>query len=294
MRIAVTGREGQVARSLLATAPSGIEVIAIGRPELDLANLASVLPALAAAQPDVIVSAAAYTAVDKAESEPDSAFAVNAAGAGAVSEAAAKLGIPVIHLSTDYVFSGEKLAPYVETDPTGPISVYGSTKLEGELRVAAGNADHVILRTAWVYSPFGANFVKTMLRLAETRDELRVVADQRGCPTAALDIADAILAIAARLKADADPALRGTFHLTGTGEASWADFATEIFAQSRAIGGNSAVVTPITTAEYPTPARRPANSRLSGDKLAATYGIRLPGWKSSTEIAVKAILKNAI
>ena len=294
MRIAVTGREGQVARSLLATAPSGIEVIAIGRPELDLANPASVLPALAAAQPDVIVSAAAYTAVDKAESEPDSAFAVNAAGAGAVSEAAAKLGIPVIHLSTDYVFSGENPAPYVETDPTGPISVYGSTKLEGELRVAAGNADHVILRTAWVYSPFGANFVKTMLRLAETRDELRVVADQRGCPTAALDIADAILAIAARLKADPDPALRGTFHLTGTGEATWADFATEIFAQSRALGGNSVVVTPITTAEYPTPARRPANSRLSGDKLAATYGIRLPDWKSSTEIAVKAILKNAI
>ncbi|MGO4351288.1 dTDP-4-dehydrorhamnose reductase [Rhizobium sp. RAF36] len=294
MRIAVTGREGQVARSLLATAPSGIEVITIGRPELDLANPASVLPALAAAQPDVIVSAAAYTAVDKAESEPESAFAVNAAGAGAVSEAAAKLGIPVIHLSTDYVFSGEKLAPYVETDPTGPISVYGSTKLEGELRVAAGNTDHVILRTAWVYSPFGANFVKTMLRLAETRDELRVVADQRGCPTSALDIADAILAIAARLKADPDPALRGTFHLTGTGEATWADFATEIFAQSRALGGNSATVTPITTAEYPTPARRPANSRLSGDKLAATYGIRLPGWKSSTEIAVKAILKNAI
>lgn len=294
MRIAVTGRAGQVARSLLATAPSGIEVIAIGRPELDLANPASVLPALAAAQPDVIVSAAAYTAVDKAESEPESAFAVNAAGAGAVSEAAAKLGIPVIHLSTDYVFSGEKLAPYVETDPTGPISVYGSTKLEGELRVAAGNADHVILRTAWVYSPFGANFVKTMLRLAETRDELRVVADQQGCPTSALDIAEAIFAIAARLKADPDPALRGTFHLTGTGEATWADFATEIFAQSRAIGGNGAVVTPITTAEYPTPARRPANSRLSGDKLAATYGIRLPDWKSSTEIAVKAILKNAI
>ncbi|MDR7146953.1 dTDP-4-dehydrorhamnose reductase [Rhizobium sp. BE258] len=294
MRIAVTGREGQVARSLLATAPSGIEVIAIGRPELDLANPANVLPALAAAQPDVIVSAAAYTAVDKAESEPDSAFAVNAAGAGAVSEAAAKLGIPVIHLSTDYVFSGEKPAPYVETDLTGPISVYGSTKLEGELRMAAGNADHVILRTAWVYSPFGANFVKTMLRLAETRDELRVVADQQGCPTSALDIAEAIFAIAARLKADPDPALRGTFHLTGTGEATWADFATEIFAQSRAIGGNSAVVTPITTAEYPTPARRPANSRLSGDKLAATYGIRLPDWKSSTEIAVKAILKNAI
>jgi len=294
MRIAVTGREGQVARSLRATAPSGIEVIAIGRPELDLANPASVLPALTAAQPDVIVSAAAYTAVDKAESEPESAFAVNAAGAGAVSEAAAKLGIPVIHLSTDYVFSGEKLAPYVEADPTGPISVYGSTKLEGELRVAAGNPDHVILRTAWVYSPFGANFVKTMLRLAETRNELRVVADQQGCPTAALDIAEATLAIAARLKADADIALRGTFHLTGTGEASWADFATEIFAQSRALGGNSAAVTPITTAEYPTPARRPANSRLSGDKLAATYGIRLPGWKSSTEIAVRAILKNAI
>lgn len=295
MRIAVTGKQGQVVQSLLSLAPSrDIDVLAIGRPELDLSEPSGILRALEATRPDIVVSAAAYTAVDKAESEPEAAFAVNAAGAGAVSEAAAKLGIPVIHLSTDYVFSGEKPAPYLETDPTGPISVYGRTKLEGELRVAAANSDHVILRTAWVYSPFGANFVKTMLRLAETRDELRVVADQRGCPTSALDIADAIFAIAALLKTDADPLLRGTFHLTGSGEANWAEFATEIFAQSQAEGRRGATVTPITTAEYPTPARRPANSRLSGDKLAAIYGIRLPDWRRSTEIAVKAILKNSI
>ena len=295
MRIAVTGKQGQVVQSLLAMAPAhGVELIAIGRPDLDLTDPASVLPALAAAQPDVIVSAAAYTAVDKAESEAELAHAVNAIGAGAVAEAASALGVPVIHLSTDYVFSGGKPSPYAETDSTGPISVYGNTKLEGELRVAAGNTNHVILRTAWVYSPFGANFVKTMLRLAESRDELRVVADQRGCPTSALDIAEAVIAIATRLSADADPALRGTFHLTGNGEATWAEFAQEIFARSKALGGKSANVVPITTAEYPTPARRPANSRLSGEKLAETYGIRLPDWKRSTDVVIEAILKNVI
>ena len=176
----------------------------------------------------------------------------------------------------------------------GPISVYGNTKLEGELRVAAAHANHVILRTAWIYSPFGANFVKTMLRLAEIRDEVRVVADQRGCPTSALDIGEAVIEIAKRLSADSSPALRGTFHLTGSGEATWAEFAREIFARSKALGGRSADVVPITTAEYPTPARRPANSRLSGDKLAETYGIRLPDWKRSTDIVMQTILKNAI
>jgi len=295
MRIAVTGKQGQIVQSLLALAPAhGVEVIAVGRPELDLADPASVQPALATARPDVIVSAAAYTAVDKAESEAELAHAVNALGAGAVAEAAAGLGVPVIHLSTDYVFSGDKHSPYIETDPTGPISVYGSTKLEGELRVAAGHANHVILRTAWIYSPFGANFVKTMLRLAESRDEVRVVADQHGCPTSALDIADAVFAIAKRLSENSSPALRGTFHLTGSGVATWAQFAQEIFARSKALGGRAAHVVPISTAEYPTPARRPANSRLSGDKLAETYGIRLPDWKRSTDVVMQAILKNAI
>jgi len=295
MRIAVTGKQGQVVQSLLALAPDhGAELVAVGRPDLDLADPASVLPALAAARPDVIVSAAAYTAVDKAEGEAELAHAVNAIGAGAVAEAAAALGVPVIHLSTDYVFSGDKPSPYSETDPTGPISVYGNTKLEGELRVAAAHANHVILRTAWIYSPFGANFVKTMLRLAESRDEVRVVADQRGCPTSALDIAEAVIAIAKRLSEDSSPALRGTFHLTGSGEATWAEFAREIFARSKALGGRSAAVVSIVTAEYPTPARRPANSRLSGDKLAEIYGIRLPGWKRSTDIVMQAISKNAI
>jgi dTDP-4-dehydrorhamnose reductase len=294
MRIAVTGKQGQVVQSLLTLgAARGIDVVAIGRPEMDLTDASSVEAAIEAARADIVVSAAAYTAVDKAESEPDLAFAVNAAGAGLVSQAAKRMQIPIIHLSTDYVFGGDKPSPYVETDPNAPISVYGRSKLEGERLVAAANADHAILRTAWVYSPFGANFLKTMLRLAETRDQLRVVDDQRGCPTSALDIADAILAIASRLVTDTDPALRGVFHLTGSGEATWADFAEEIFRQSQALGRPSALVEHITTAEYPTPARRPANSRLSGEKLATIYGVRLPDWKQSTHIVMQAILKNA-
>ncbi|RUV09947.1 dTDP-4-dehydrorhamnose reductase, partial [Mesorhizobium sp. M7A.T.Ca.TU.009.01.3.1] len=194
MRLVVTGRDGQVAASLLEAgqAAAGVEVIAIGRPQLDLARPDTVIEAIAAAKPDIVVSAAAYTAVDQAEDEPDLAFAVNAAGAGEVAQAASRLGVPVIHLSTDYVFDGTKDAAYVETDATAPRSVYGASKLAGEQAVASANPRHLILRTAWVYSPFGKNFVKTMLRLAADRDEIAVVADQWGNPTSALDIADAI------------------------------------------------------------------------------------------------------
>ena len=295
MRIAVTGKQGQVVQSLLRCgAEKGVDIIAVGRPEMDLAIPESIATALSDLRPDIIVSAAAYTAVDKAESEPELAFAVNAAGAGAVAEAAARIGVPVIHMSTDYVFSGDQTSPYSEEDATGPISVYGHSKLAGEQAVAAASPNHVILRTAWVYSPFGANFLKTMLRLSETRDHLRVVADQTGCPTSALDIAEAILAIAARIVTDPSPSLRGIFHLTGNGEASWADFAEEIFAELHKSGGKSIGVERITTADYPTPAKRPANSRLSGDKLARTYGIRLPDWKQSMRIVTQELLTKAI
>ena len=292
MRIAVTGKNGQVVTSLIERGMlAGVEIVPVGRPELDLADAGQVRALLTGLQPDVIVSAAAYTAVDKAESEPDLAFAVNATGAGALAETAAALGVPIVHLSTDYVFAGDKPEPYLETDATGPVSVYGRSKLEGEQRIAAATPNHAILRTAWVYSPFGANFLKTMLRLAETRDTLRVVADQQGQPTSALDIADAVIAIAKRLVADSDPALRGVFHMTADSSGTWADFAEAIFAGLASRTGKNVAVEPITTADYPTPARRPANSRLSTVKLQQTYGIMLPNWRRSTEVVLDRLLR---
>ncbi len=292
MRIAVTGKQGQVVSALMERGDqAGVEIIAVGRPELDLADRMSIRASLLKIKPDVIVSAAAYTAVDKAESEAELAFAINAEGPAAIAQVAAELGIPVVHLSTDYVFPGNKQGVYVETDATGPVSVYGKSKLAGEEGVATANPNHAILRTAWVYSPFGANFVKTMLRLAETRDALNVVADQHGTPTSALDIADAVLAIARRLVADPDPELRGIFHLTGSGEATWADFAETIFAFLQEKNGKTISVGRITTTDYPTPARRPANSRLSNDKLNRIYGIILPEWKVSTKVVLDRLLQ---
>ena len=291
MRLVVTGREGQVVSSLLEAGPlAGVDVIAIGRPQLDLANPDTVIEAIAAARPDVVVSAAAYTAVDQAEDEPDLAFRVNAVGAGKVAQAAARLGVPVIHLSTDYVFDGSASGSYVETDATAPASVYGATKLAGEQAVAAANPRNLILRTAWVYSPFGKNFVKTMLRLAADRDEISVVADQWGNPTSALDIADAILHAAATLHRDKDFAAFGIYHLAGTGEANWSGFARHILDTSRVSGGPSARVRDITTTDYPTKARRPANSRLSSAKFASAFGWSAPDWRLSTEAVVRRVL----
>ena len=291
MRIAVTGTRGQVVTSLLERGPAaGHEVIAVGRPTLDLADPATVLPTLAAARPDAIVSAAAWTAVDKAESDAEAAHAVNAVGAGAVAEAAAKLGVPLVHLSTDYVFDGTLDRPWREDDPTGPTGVYGATKLAGEQAVLAAHPDSAILRTAWVYSPFGANFVRTMLRLAETRDALGVVGDQVGNPTSALDIADGVLRVAANLAGGNDPAQRGTFHMTAQGEASWADFARAIFAASAEQGGPTARVNAITTADYPTPATRPANSRLDCGRIAQAHGVALPRWQDALPPVVARLL----
>lgn len=286
MRIVVTGGPGQLVLSMAERGViAGHEVVAVGPPELDLSAPVddAIHAALAAARPDAIVNAAAHTAVDKAESERDLAFAINAAGAGAVARAAARLDVPLVHVSTDYVFSGDKAVPYVESDETAPTGVYGASKLAGEYAVMASGADFAILRTAWVYSPFGANFVKTILRLAETRDELGVVDDQRGCPTSALDLADAAIAVAANLKARPDLALRGLFHAAGSGEGSWADFAVAVIATSLAHGGPGARVNRIATADYATPATRPANSRLDCSKLAAAHAVLLPDWRHSVE-----------
>lgn len=296
MRMLVTGTAGQVVTALLErtglerAGGAAVEMVALGRPALDLADLASIEPAMRAAfggaAPDVVVSAAAYTAVDKAEGEHELAHAINGAGAGEVARVAALLGAPVIHISTDYVFDGTKPAPYLESDATAPMGVYGASKLAGEAAVLAAQPRSVILRTAWVYSPFGANFVKTMLRLAQTRDELGVVADQTGNPTSAIDIADGILAVARRLVAEPQAPV-GVFHMSGSGEAVWADLAEAVFAAA----GLSTRVRRIATSDYPTPAARPANSRLDCGKLAAAYGVRLPDWRASVQACVARLIK---
>lgn len=285
MRIAVTGTAGQVVTSLIERGTAaGHDVIATGRPNLDLADPASVSRALEAARPDAIVSAAAYTAVDKAESESDLAHAVNGAGAGAVAQAAKALGVPLIHISTDYVFDGTLDRPYIESDSPGPTSVYGASKLAGEQAVLATYPENsAVLRVAWVYSPFGGNFVRTMLRLAGDRDELGIVSDQVGNPTSALAIADGILKVATNMVADGSKKLRGVFHMTAPGDASWADFAEAIFAASAARGGPSASVRHISTADYPTPATRPANSRLDCARIAKVHGVTLPDWRTSLD-----------
>jgi dTDP-4-dehydrorhamnose reductase len=292
MRILVTGAQGQVVSSMLERAPEGVEVVAIGRPRLDLADPGSIADAFDAAVADVVVNAAAYTAVDKAEAEEALATRINGDAAGLVAEAARGLGAPVIQLSTDYVFDGSLDRPYREEDPTAPIGAYGRSKLAGEEAAADANPRCCILRTAWVYSPFGANFVKTMLRLGETRSEVRVVADQLGSPTSALDIADAIFEIARQLVEEPAPEKYGVFHMTGAGEAMWAEFAEAVFTEAHAHGRPAVKVIPITTAEYPTPAKRPANSRLDGGRLARDYGVTLPHWRDSIKPVVARLLSS--
>ena len=281
MRLLVAGAQGQLARAMIELAPSAADItaFALGRPALDLTAPASVLKTLADFKPDVIVNAAAYTAVDKAESEPDAAMALNADGPARLAEAADRMGAVLIHVSTDYVFDGTKPTPYVEDDPTAPLGAYGRSKLAGEVAVRAATGRHIILRTAWVHSPFGANFVKTMLRLAADRPDLRVVDDQIGSPTYAPHLAEAILAISRAVIGDPDSARFGTYHAAGSGAVTWCGMAREIMSVSAALDGPSATVAAITTAEYPTPAERPANSRLDCSKLAAAFSVTLPDWQ---------------
>ncbi|WP_127902090.1 dTDP-4-dehydrorhamnose reductase [Solirhodobacter olei] len=271
MRLLVFGRTGQVARELARRAPAARF---LGREAADLADPAACAAAIAKAAPEAVINAAAWTAVDKAEAEDAAAQVVNGEAPGAMARACAGLGIPFLHVSTDYVFDGSGDRPWQPDDPTGPLGAYGRTKLAGEDAVRAASGPHAILRTSWVFSAHGANFVKTMLRLAETREALNVVGDQVGGPTPAGDIAAALLAMAAQLAAD--PGKSGTYHFAGAPDVSWADFAREIFAQAH----RPVAVTDIPTAAYPTPAKRPANSRLDCTTLATTFGLPRPDWRA--------------
>ncbi len=293
MRLLIAGWQGQVARALVELAPSAsdIEAFAVGRPGLDLCNAATIKRAMTDFRPDVIINSAAYTAVDKAESEQDAAFALNRTGAGLLAEEAAKRGAAIIHISTDYVFDGQKPAPYVETDSVAPQNVYGQSKLQGEQAVRQVNDKHIIARTAWVYSATGSNFVKTMLRLAGERDSLRVVDDQTGNPTYAPHLAKALLEIARKVRHEPRDEQWGTYHLAGRGEVSWCGFAREVFRVSAGQGGPSATVMPITTAEYPTPAARPKNSRLDCNKAELTFGVTLPDWREGVRECVARLLE---
>ena len=292
MKMLVTGTSGQLAQSLLETGiAAGIDIIAIRRPQLDLAVPASIRHALADARPDIVVNAAAYTAVDKAESEPELALRINGDGAGVVAETCTRLGVPLIHISTDYVFDGSKAAPYLETDPTAPVSAYGRSKLAGEAAVAHACRRHVILRTSWVHSPFGNNFVKTMLRLGASKPQLGVVDDQLGCPTYAPHLAEAIVRIARRaLSAPHDQVPWGIYHAAGAGETTWCGFAREIFRLAASHGGPTPRVDAITTADYPTAAMRPANSRLDCTALERAFGARLPDWRDGARACVARLL----
>lgn len=292
IKVLVAGRSGQVARELVRTVPAGqFEVIALGRPDLDICDAEAVRAAVDAHSPGLIINAAAYTAVDQAETDEAAAFALNADAPGVLAAEAARMSLPIIHLSTDYVFNGTKGAPYHEADPVAPLGAYGRSKLAGEQKVAAANPRHVILRTAWVYSAFGKNFAKTMLRLAETRDEVGVVHDQRGNPTAAADIAASVWQVAAKLLEIPDASLAGTYHMTASGEATWAEFAEAIFAFSEEAGGPVARVRRITSAEYPTPVTRPADSRLDSGRLAAALGVSLPDWQASARACVNELVE---
>ena len=298
--VLIAGRSGQVATALAALDPADLHLLPLGRPELDLAepNGASIKAALERHRPAAIVNAAAYTAVDRAEDEPDEAMAINARGAGLLAEASAAVGVPVVHLSTDYVFDGSLDRPYWEDDPTAPLGVYGRSKLEGERAVTAATPDHCILRTAWVHAPYGGNFVRTMLRLAQTRDELRVVNDQRGTPSYAPDLADAIVIVLRHLLARpvgaGEGSGRGMFHLAGTGETTWAGLAEAAFEASAKRGGPNARVVPIPAVEYPTPAARPANSRLDTSRFQRTFEHVPPHWRDAIERSVSAMLERGL
>lgn len=284
MKILVTGRHGQLARSLAERGGKDIQLL--GRPELDLAVPSSAQTAILAAQPDLVVNAAAFTAVDRAESEEAAAWRINVEAAREVASAAHELGVPMIHISTDYVFDGESRRPYTECAATEPINAYGRTKLAGEQAVRAAAPDHFILRTSWLFSPFGKNFVRTMVDLGRQRDMLSVVADQYGNPTSALDLADAILAVARRWEEGDRTGMGQAYHLAGSGIASWYDLAVAV---QEAV--TNMPVTPIATAEWPTPATRPAYSALDSSKFVRDFGITMPGWRDSLTPIVRRLIK---
>ena len=283
MKVVVLGKSGQVATALQRSSDPTIDIIALGRDELDLAGPADVRSAISLHSPDAIINAAAYTAVDQAETDVESAKALNVHAVRRLGQAADELNIPMIHISTDYVFDGSGERPWRPEDPTGPLGVYGQTKLAGERALAEVCTSYAILRTSWVYSPYGANFVKTMLRLGRDRAELNIVGDQIGGPTSAQDIANATINMAKALMET--PQKSGIWHYSGQDDCSWADFATEIFDQSNI----DCVVHPIPSSEYPTPAKRPLNSRLNCTATLRDFGIDRPSWKQSLANVLKEL-----
>ena len=279
--VLVTGAGGQLGTELQRCAwPAGWQVTALDIADLDLRNTAAIIGMVASRPWAAVINGAAYTAVDKAETDLVTAWAVNAMAPAAFAEGCAKAGIPLVQVSTDYVFAGDKTGAWDVDDPVAPLGVYGASKLGSELAVRTSGARHAIVRTAWVVSAHGNNFVKTMLRVAESRDLLTVVDDQRGSPTSAADLAAALRTIAVRLVEDPD-APTGTFHFSNAGDISWADFAIEIFRQSAERGGPSAQVARIPSSDYPTPARRPANSLLSHAAIHDAYGITPRDWRDA-------------
>lgn len=286
-RILISGANGQVGFELRRSlAPLGI-VSALTRQDMDLGKVDGILAVLDRERPHVIVNPAAYTAVDKAESEPDVARAINGTAPGVMAEWAAAHGAMVVHYSTDYVFSGSGTAAYRESDPTDPQSIYGATKWEGEQAVRNSGCRHLILRTSWVVGAHGANFLKTILRLAGERDQLRIVADQVGAPTSASLIADVTAHLVARQGQQPDVFGYGTYHLAAGGETTWHEYACHVVAAAErrglALKLKSKDIQPIATHEYPLPAKRPANSRLDCSKLTSAFGLHLPDWRHGVD-----------
>ncbi len=296
MKILILGRDGQVGTALTALlAPLG-EVAAYGRDGADFSRPDDVERVVHREQPDVVVNAAAYTAVDKAEAEPDLARLVNAASPARLARAAAELGALLIHYSTDYVFDGEKPEPYTEDDATAPLNVYGATKREGEEAIAASGARHLILRTSWVHAPGRSNFIARILHLAAEREELKVIDDQVGAPTSARLIADVTARIVAQLDAGR-PLVSGLYHLTASGETSWNGYARFIVEEARRRGAALKVtpdrVLPVPSSAFPSPARRPKNSRLSTHKLRTMLGYDLPDWHADALATLEALVPEA-
>jgi dTDP-4-dehydrorhamnose reductase len=293
-RILLLGAHGQVGTALAARLQVLGEVTAFGRAQADFAHPGALRDIVMAQRPDIIVNAAAYTAVDRAEAEPALAQTVNADSPGALASAARVLDALLVHYSTDYVFDGRKATPYVEDDATDPQNVYGRSKRDGEDAIRASDARHLILRTSWVYAAHGNNFVRTMLRLARERDTLRVVADQTGAPTSAELIAGATVQCLARMP-PASTTWDGTYHLTAAGATSWHGLAERVVAEARARLGADALavrhIEALTTAQYPTPAARPANSQLCCDRLRERFGIDLPAWQDGVTQVVEQLLR---
>lgn len=292
MRILITGRDGQVGWECQRSLQALGEVESIGRSQCDLTQPESIRTLVRTTDPDLIVNAAAYTAVDRAESEPELAYAVNAGAPAVLAEEAKRIGASLLHLSTDYVFDGRKATPYVEDDACAPLSAYGRSKLQGEQAILASGAPAMILRTSWVYATRGHNFLRTMLRLALEREELRIVDDQWGAPTWARSIADGIAAIAARAGRDRETVAAsfrscgGVLHMTAAGKTTWHRFATQLLQQLPDPARKLRSIVPIPSSDYPTPARRPMNSVLDCTRLAKHWGVSLPHWQRTLDLAV--------